>query len=103
MQLKSKRISGTTTSSSLPQYFGIGSRRCPGEVLGRAAQFLFFAGLIQNFKYKGNTSFCFVKFETFMPSRMMPEPGAGMPDGGCYRPGLNQRPPFFNAVFRPRF
>ncbi len=33
----------------------------------------------------------------------MPEPGRGTPDGGGYRPGLNQRPPFFGAVFRPRF
>jgi cytochrome P450 len=33
-------------------YFGIGKRRCVGEILGRAETFLFTLGLVQAFKFE---------------------------------------------------
>ena len=37
-------------SSEYLSLFGIGKRRCVGEIMARAEQYIFFASLIQNFK-----------------------------------------------------
>jgi cytochrome P450 len=64
-------------------YFGIGKRRCVGEILGRAETFLFTLGLVQAFKFEAM-------------------PGAEYPDLK-YRPGLNMHVLPLHAKITPRY
>jgi len=63
-------------------YFGTGKRRCVGEILGRAEQYLFSVALVQAFKFGA-------------PEGQRPELG--------YIPGLNMHANQFSSKITPRF
>ncbi|KFB45025.1 AGAP005656-PA-like protein [Anopheles sinensis] len=67
-------------------FFGIGKRRCLGEVLARACLFTFFVGIMQ-------------KFELLEP--VNPQPG--MEPSTVLRPGITLSPKPYDVVFKPRF
>lgn len=64
-------------------YFGIGKRRCVGEILGRAEAYLFAATLLQRFSLEA-------------------APGC-KPDIDDYIPGLNMHIIDHHAVMTPRY
>ncbi|XP_058122929.1 probable cytochrome P450 305a1 [Anopheles ziemanni] len=66
--------------------FGIGKRRCLGEVLARACLFTFFVGIMQ-------------KFELLEPTNSQP----GMEPSIVLRPGITLSPKPYDVVFKPRF
>ena len=73
---------GTFRSDEHVVYFGIGKRRCVGEILARAETYLFFVGLVQAFKFKA--------------------PGGVKPEFK-YLPGLNMHPVHFKALMEPKY
>lgn len=80
---------GTTPASAGDRlmFFGIGKRRCLGEVLARACLFTFFVGIMQ-------------KFEIVKPPTA---PHGGMEPSIVLRPGITLSPKPYEVLFRPRF